>query len=101
MAERDFAVVTGAPSGIGRELARVFARQRLRPAAPRRRGLDLSTPAGIEALYAASPRPLDVLALNAGISRAASSSTGNLHAHLQLIDLNVRGVVHLARLLSP
>jgi short-subunit dehydrogenase len=94
------AVVTGASSGIGRELARVFEANGLEVRGVSERDFDLATPAGVEALYAGLGGPVDVLALNAGVSVGGDFATGDLDAHLRLIDLNVRGVVHLARLVT-
>lgn len=110
------AVVTGASSGIGRELARVFKRNGFDlvvaaedegiqavadelGAQPVR--VDLATPDGVEGLYAALPRPVDALALNAGIVVGGQAFTDtDVHAHLRLVDLDVRSVVHLARLVG-
>src|ERR1700710_3054831 len=90
VSDRQLAVVTGASSGIGFELAKVFAEEgydlivaaedeELEPAARELEGIgvgveavrvDLSGPAGVEEIYlrmSASDRPIDALALNAGI----------------------------------
>src|SRR5215210_8685215 len=92
---RQLAVVTGASSGIGLELALRFADNNfdlilnaeddaIEEAAVRcrERGAqavavrqDLRRPAGVEALYAgvvAAGRPLDAAALNAGIGRGGA-----------------------------
>ena len=113
---RPLAVVTGASSGIGRELARVFAANgfdlvvaadgegidavaaELGAQAVR---VDLATPEGVERLYAALPRPVDALALNAGIVVGGQEFVeSDLNSHLRLVDLDVRSVVHLARLVG-
>jgi short-subunit dehydrogenase len=116
MTGRPLALVTGASSGIGLELARRFGAngfslllaadepQVLAVAA----GLghaeavvtDLSSAAGVRALYArVDGRPVDVLALNAGIVAAGAFATdGDLARELALVDLNVRSTVHLAKL---
>ncbi len=103
------AVVTGASSGIGRELARVFAENGFElllasetesDLAAETVRVDLATPAGVEELYARIPRAPDVLALNAGIVLGDEFVTGDLQSHLRLVDLNVRSVVHLARLVG-
>jgi len=116
-----FAVVTGASSGIGRELARVFARN----------GFDLlitaenqeihNTPAeiaqadtdiqavqadlakyeGVEKLWQAVQtvgRPLDAIAINAGVGVGGRFVETDLEEELNLIQLNVTSSVHLAKL---
>src|SRR4051794_40647506 len=100
-APRMVAVVTGASSGIGRELARVFEANGYDVLGFGEEDFDLATPEGVEALYASIDRPVDVLALNAGIVVGGGFVTGDLADHLRLVDLNVRGVVHLAGLMAP
>jgi len=95
-----FAVVTGASSGIGRELARVFEANGFDVLGVAEHDYDLATPDGVEALYVRLDRPVDVLALNAGISEGGDFATGDLDTHLRLVDLNVRGTVHLAMLVT-
>jgi short-subunit dehydrogenase len=96
----EYAVVTGATSGIGLELARVLERHGYDVLRVSEDDYDLATPEGVEALYAGLDRPVDVLALNAGVSEGGAFATGDLDAHLRLIDLDVRGTVHLARLVA-
>lgn len=120
--DRQLAVVTGASSGIGFELAKVFAEEgfdlvvaaeddELEPAARELNQLtgsveavrvDLAKPEGVEELYAkikAKDRPVDALALNAGIGAGGSFATEtSLAKELRLIDLNVRSTVHLCKL---
>ncbi len=119
---RRFAVITGASSGIGFELARVFAEhdfdllinaedaelaqaeRDLRAAGVEVDAVraDLAEPAGVELLYErirAPGRPVDVVVLNAGIGAGGDFARGtDLAKELKLIDLNVRSTVHLAKL---
>ena len=69
--------------------------------AVREEDYDLATHEGVEALYAAIDRPVDALALNAGVSKGDAFIEGDIEGHLRLVDLDVRGTVHLARLLLP
>jgi uncharacterized protein len=120
--DRQLAVVTGASSGIGFELAKVFAKEgfdlivaaedeELEPAA-RQLGqigggvdsvrVDLSRPEGVEELYEklnADGRPIDAICLNAGIGAGGDfARETELAKELRLIDLNVRSTVHLCKL---
>jgi len=120
--DRQLAVVTGASSGIGFELAKVFAEEgydlivaaedeELQKAAGELnqigRGIeavrvDLSRPEGVEELYekvTADGRPIDALCLNAGIGAGGEfARETDLGKELRLIDLNVRSTVHLGKL---
>jgi uncharacterized protein len=120
--DRKLAVVTGASSGIGFELAKVFAEndfdlivaaedEELQAAASELgqigRGVeavqvDLSEPEGVGRLYekmTANGRPVDALALNAGIGAGGDfARETSLAKELRLIDLNVRSTVHLCKL---
>lgn len=121
---RPFAVVTGASSGIGFELARQCIendfdliicadddgiRQAARHlgeagAVVEAVSADLSTFDGCEALVDAvnaSGRNLDALLLDAGIGVSGSFLTNDLEDELRTIGLNVGSVVHLARRLVP
>ena len=125
MTDRNFAVITGASSGIGRELAAQFAGNGfdlliaaeddgLTAAAEELRAggadvtvcrVDLAAPGGVDALYAAIGavgRPVDALALNAGVGAGGAfagpdGDRTSLDDELRLIDLNVRSTVHLAK----
>jgi uncharacterized protein len=118
---RPLAVVTGASSGIGRELATQFASNGfdlviaaeddgLATARTELEALgasvdavqvDLATGEGVDELYArvrASGRPVDAIALNAGVGAGGAFATDTaLEDELRLIDLNVRSTVHLAK----
>jgi len=123
---RPLAVVTGASSGIGYELAKVLAEEgfdlmiaaeddELSQAQARLAGVsdgsvdahrvDLATEAGVIELYrhiANAERPVEVLALNAGVGAGGAFATEtDLADELRLVDLNVRSVVHLAKLVLP
>jgi short-subunit dehydrogenase len=117
---RSFAVVTGASSGIGLELAKELARNdfdlivaaedaELAAAAAELARLgaavdavqvDLATPDGVERLWQRiqeAGRPLDAAALNAGVGSGGSFAETPLKDELRLVDLNVRSTVHLAK----
>jgi short-subunit dehydrogenase len=112
------AVVTGASTGIGLELARVFVENGFDVVAAAdeasiddaarsletdgRRVLpvqaDLATAEGVEQLVGVIEglgRPLDALAVNAGIGVNGPLVETELGDHLRLIGLNVTGAVHL------
>jgi uncharacterized protein len=124
-ANRPFAVVTGASSGIGFELAKqcvehgfdvlICADQeaRLQEAAERLRAAgtrvdtvraDLATYEGNETLahaVRAAGRPVDALLLNAGIGVNGKFVETNLDEELRLIGLNCAAVVHAAKRILP
>jgi short-subunit dehydrogenase len=122
---RPLALVTGASSGIGLELAREFVEHGYdvllnaedgelagaesalagRGTDVRAVQADLSTPDGVEALWAAvtaGGRPLDAVALNAGIGVNGDFTRDiPLEDDLRLIAVNVTAVVHLAKRVLP
>jgi short-subunit dehydrogenase len=118
---KPLALVTGASSGIGLELARQFAENGfdlvvaaedagLTAAAEELRGtgaqvhpveVDLRRPEGVTKLYAAATaggRPLDAVALNAGVGQGGAFVDADLADLQSIIDLNVTSTVHLAHL---
>jgi short-subunit dehydrogenase len=127
MNSRPLALVTGASSGIGYELARRFLREgydvalvaedrdRLTEAAQRLGAeeqdaeleiivADLSQPDGVNLVYEAvraMGRPVDVLAANAGVGVSGRFATQtHLEAEIALINLNVTSQVHLIKLIA-
>jgi short-subunit dehydrogenase len=122
--QRPLALVTGASTGIGRELARgLVARgydvvlaanddtlidiaaelQRLGASVVAQQ-VDLATSSGVERLHRAvteAGRPLDAAALNAGVGASGHFHRMPPEADLEVVDLNVRSVVHLTKLLLP
>jgi uncharacterized protein len=117
---RPLAVVTGASSGIGLELAKQFTEhgfdllvtaedpgiaETAQSLARDGAGVqhvraDLTTYDGVEQLHAAirgTGRPVDAAALNAGVGRGGAFLDIDLDDELEVIDLNVKSTVHLAK----
>lgn len=118
------ACITGASSGIGLELARVFAKngfdlliashtKDIHAAAAELRNygtdvesiqVDLATYEGVEELaqkIETMPAPLDTICLNAGFGVSGDFSMTSLADELKMIHLNVISIVHLTKLILP
>jgi short-subunit dehydrogenase len=112
--------VTGASSGIGRELAKQFAENgfdllitaedgalesaaaelRTTGAAVTTVTADLRNYDEVEKLYQAimaTGRPLDAVALNAGVGKGGAFLETELADELDIVELNVSSTVHLAK----
>ena len=119
-AVRPLALVTGASTGIGLELAKQFAEHgfdlivaaenvELDDAVEELRGfggavapvsVDLTLRADVERLVAAvrgAGRPLDAAALNAGVGVGGAFVDTDLDAELGIVELNCAATVHLAK----
>lgn len=117
---RPLAVVTGASNGIGYELAKQFAQNgfdllvtatgtsinevvgdfKKLGAKVDTVQADLATYDGVETLYnqiQATGRPVDAIAINAGVGVGGPFTETDLQQELNLINLNVVSSVHLAK----
>ena len=118
---KPFAIVTGASSGIGLELAAICAqegfdllvaadRPEIQTAADRFRGLgaevtvvetDLATTDGVDRLWAAAAgRPVDALLANAGHGLGRAFLDQDFEDVRHVIDTNVTGTVYLVQLVG-
>ncbi len=123
-ATRPLALITGASSGIGYELAKIFAKngfdliiaaedKGLLEAATAFRNLgatvesvqtDLAQYDGVENLYnriILAGKPLSAVAINAGVGVGGEFAETDLRSELNLIQLNITSAVHLTKRILP
>ncbi len=126
MPDRKTALITGASSGIGLELARIFARENHNLVLAARSGdklrqlaselekahgtrslilaVDLSAPGSAAYVLDQTTRadiPVDILVNNAGFGQFGPFAECDLEECLQQIQLNVTTLTHLTRLYLP
>lgn len=118
---KPFAIVTGASSGIGLELAAICAqegfdllvaadRPEIHTAGERFRGLgaettiveaDLASSEGVDQLWAAAAgRPIDALLANAGHGLGRAFLDQNFEDVRHVIDTNITGTIYLVQLVG-
>ncbi|WP_186365452.1 SDR family NAD(P)-dependent oxidoreductase [Salinicoccus cyprini] len=120
MTENKFVMITGSTSGIGFELAKLFAKDKYDVAMSgssekiyesakeiEKMGVeayplqaDASTYEGVEDFWKfveAKNRKLDAAVLNVGVSLGGAFMDNDLDEELKLIDINISGTVHTAK----
>lgn len=120
MVQRKFVMITGSTSGLGFELAKLFANDgydvamsgssdNIYKSAKKIESLgveaypfkaDASTYDGVEEFWKfvkSKDRKLDSAVLNVGISIGGSFLENDLQEELKLIDLNIAGTIHMAK----
>ncbi len=120
MTDRKFVMITGSTSGLGFELAKLFANdgydvamsgssENIFKSAKDIEELgveaypfqaDASTYEGVEEFWKfvkSKNRKLDSAVLNVGMSIGGSFTDNDLQEELKLIDLNIKGTVHMAK----